>query len=166
MVWESNDRLSGCVCCGKGGVSIPAVVWDTSTIKQTPPFCLHMFVLLPNLYHFFCLSCLLASKPLSLRLLGNRACFQIGPTDPWSSPFSFVPFSVSIPYKMSGFPCPIPIVLSSSSLLCPLLPSSDTATGIQRFLHYSDDIVADTIIHHSQIAYGTLSQWSTCCEMD
>ena len=47
----------------------------TSTIKQIPPFRLHMFVPLPNLCSFFCVSSLLAPNLLSLGLLGNLACF-------------------------------------------------------------------------------------------
>jgi len=54
------------------------------------------------------------------------------------------------------------LLLSPMSSFAIVGYSSSPATGIQRFLHYSDDIVADAIIHHSQIASRTISQMCYC----
>ena len=66
----------------EGPVGHPPFGWwakrDTSTIKQIPPFRLHMFVPLPKLCSFFCVSRHLALNLLSSGFLGNPACFQIG----------------------------------------------------------------------------------------
>jgi len=91
---------------------------DTSTIKQIPPIRLHMFVhsLIYVVSFVFCATW--HGNLLSLRLLGNRAGFQIGPlltrsSDHTHSLLSLAPSRFSI--KCSVVPYPIPNVLFSSS---------------------------------------------------
>jgi len=89
---------------------------DTSTIKQIPPFRLHIFVLFPNLCRFFCVLRLLApvlfvfKAPWHSRLFPNRTRLLFINR---SCPFFFVSYSSPIAYKSPGVLGPVPIPLSS-----------------------------------------------------
>ena len=114
---------------------------DTSTIKQIPPFRLHIFVLFPNLCRFFCVLSLLApvlfvfKAPWQSRLFPNRTRLLFINR---SCPFFFVSYSSPIAYKIprrsvSGSN-PAFLLFSPTSSFAIVSTSPSPGTGIRLML--------------------------------